>query len=70
VVDDEEIVRESCKRVLTDAGYTVRTAANGREALRVCRDEPFDLQSAESPESGQSLRHHRDGQPPDLILHQ
>lgn len=42
VVDDEEIVRESCKRVLTDAGYTVRTAANGRDALRVCRDEPFD----------------------------
>lgn len=43
VVDDEEIVRDSCKRVLTEAGYTVRTAASGRDALRACRDERFDV---------------------------
>ena len=43
VVDDEEIVRESCRRVLTEAGYAVRTAANGRDALRVCRAEHFDV---------------------------
>ena len=43
VVDDEEIVRDSCQRVLTEAGYTVRTAANGRDALRACRNERFDV---------------------------
>lgn len=43
VVDDEEIVRESCRRALTEAGYTVRTAANGHDALQACRTESFDL---------------------------
>jgi len=43
VVDDEEIVRASCQRVLTEAGYAVRTAASGRDALRACRDEPVDV---------------------------
>jgi DNA-binding NtrC family response regulator len=43
VVDDEEIVRESCRRVLTEAGYAVRTVANGREALNLCRAEQFDV---------------------------
>lgn len=43
VVDDEEIVRQSCERALTDAGYAVRTAGSGREALRACRAEPFDV---------------------------
>ena len=43
VVDDEEIVRESCRRVLTEAGYAVRTVANGRDALRMCRAEHFDV---------------------------
>ena len=43
VVDDEQIVRESCKHVLTDAGYVVRTVANGRDALKACRAESFDM---------------------------
>ncbi len=43
VVDDEEIVRDSCWRVLTDAGYTVRTVSNGRDALRACRSEAIDV---------------------------
>ena len=43
VVDDEEIVRNSCKRALTDAGYAVRTAGSGRDALKLFRDEPFDV---------------------------
>lgn len=43
VVDDEEIVRDSCERVLTDAGYVVRTVGSGRDALLACRDEPFDV---------------------------
>jgi len=43
VVDDEQIVRESCKHVLTDAGYVVRTVASGRDALKACRTESFDM---------------------------
>ena len=43
VVDDEEIVRESCRRSLTDAGYTVRTVESGRAALKACRAESFDV---------------------------
>ena len=47
VVDDEEIVRESYKLALTDAGYDVRTVPNGREAIRACRDEHFDVMLAD-----------------------
>jgi CheY-like chemotaxis protein len=43
VVDDERIVRDSCERVLTDAGYDVHTVATGREALSACRNERFDV---------------------------
>lgn len=43
VVDDEQIVRDSCQRALTDAGYAVKTAASGCDALDACRAEPFDL---------------------------
>jgi DNA-binding NtrC family response regulator len=43
VVDDEEIVRESYRLVLADAGYEVRTVSNGREALQMCRAEHFDV---------------------------
>ena len=43
VVDDEAIVCESYKRVLTDAGYSVCTARSGRDALAACRAEPFDV---------------------------
>jgi len=34
VVDDEDLVRELGKRILSRAGYTVLAAANGREALQ------------------------------------
>ncbi|MHB0958057.1 MAG: response regulator [Pirellulaceae bacterium] len=47
VVDDEEIVRESYKLALTEAGYEVRTVPNGREALRACRSEHFDVMLAD-----------------------
>ena len=43
VVDDEEIVRDSCKRTLTEAGYDVRTVESGHDALKACRAEKFDV---------------------------
>ncbi len=43
VVDDEEIVRESYRLALTDAGYDVQTVPNGRDAVAACRKEHFDV---------------------------
>jgi CheY-like chemotaxis protein len=37
VVDDDPDIREGVSTVLTDDGYTVATAANGREALELLR---------------------------------
>ncbi len=47
VVDDEEIVRESYKLALTDAGYDVCTVSNGRDAIRACRSHHFDVMLAD-----------------------
>ena len=43
VVDDERSMREFLEIMLTKEGYTVQTAANGREALAQARKELFDL---------------------------
>jgi CheY-like chemotaxis protein len=44
VVDDDADIRETLVDVLTDAGYSVRVASNGREALaRLAGDEPPSL---------------------------
>ena len=43
VVDDQEDIREMAQLVLTGAGYEVRTASSGREALRLAREAPFGL---------------------------
>jgi len=43
VVDDERSMREFLEIMLTKEGYTVQTAANGREALGRAEKEPFDL---------------------------
>ncbi len=43
VVDDERSMREFLEIMLTKEGYTVQTAANGREALDRAENEPFDL---------------------------
>jgi DNA-binding NtrC family response regulator len=39
VVDDEPYIRTATQRVLEEHGYTVRTAANGREAIEIFRSE-------------------------------
>lgn len=43
IVDDEPDVRASLRRMLESAGYQVDEAANGKEAMIVCRSRPVDL---------------------------
>jgi DNA-binding NtrC family response regulator len=43
VVDDEEIVRRSYRRLLDEARCSAQTAADGSEALDAMRREPFDV---------------------------
>ena len=43
VIDDEEIIGESCRRVLEPAGYEVDTATSGGEGLQVLRKDAIDL---------------------------
>jgi signal transduction histidine kinase len=43
VVDDERVVRDGCRRVLTGKGYQVLTAEDGKSALGVLGSEPVDL---------------------------
>ncbi len=43
VVDDEMIVRESCKRILEEEGYEAETALSGKEAFEKMKDNPFDV---------------------------
>ncbi len=43
VVDDEEVLRLGCSRVLRSEGYQVATAANGKEALELLASEPVNV---------------------------
>ena len=43
VVDDEKVVREGCKRVLTGKDYHVLTAENGEQAMETLSKEPIDI---------------------------
>jgi DNA-binding NtrC family response regulator len=43
IVDDEEIVRESCLRVLSSEQYSLDTAGDAGSALEKIRNTPFDL---------------------------
>ena len=43
VVDDEPDMLSSCQRLLSRSGYEVKVAQSGREALRILKEEPFDL---------------------------
>lgn len=42
-VDDEQVVCESIRRVLTDEGYEVATSTSSRQGLELLRKERFDL---------------------------
>ena len=43
VVDDEEVIREACQRILRRAGHTVELASNGEQALKLIRQNFYDL---------------------------
>lgn len=43
IVDDEEIVRKSCIRILSPQGYNLVTAKNASEAAKRLQNESFDL---------------------------
>ncbi len=43
VIDDEEVVRISCKRILEPEGYEVQLLAGPEEAFKILGQKPFDL---------------------------
>ena len=43
VIEDEQMVRDVCARILERAGYFVALAENGKEGLRLFNESPFDL---------------------------
>ncbi|MCL5023744.1 MAG: response regulator [Nitrospirae bacterium] len=43
VIDDEEIVRISCRKCLAPEGYEVDLAGSGAEGMRVLAETPYDL---------------------------
>jgi two-component system cell cycle response regulator CpdR len=43
IVDDEPQIRAFLSLTFENAGYTVRTACSGREAVALCSAEPFDV---------------------------
>lgn len=43
VIDDEEIIRKSCEKILLSEGYAVELSESGKKGLKTLRKEPFDL---------------------------
>lgn len=43
LIDDEDLLREGCKRLLEMAGYEVKSSGNPEEGLRWARGETFDI---------------------------
>jgi DNA-binding NtrC family response regulator len=41
VVDDEQVIRDGCRRILAPEGYRVLSAASGAEALDLLAAEPI-----------------------------
>ena len=43
IIDDEEIVRLSCQRILVPEGYEVKSAGSAVEGLAILADGPVDV---------------------------
>jgi len=43
VIDDDEETRNLFSTVLSDAGYLVEAVENGKQAIKMCKNEPFDI---------------------------
>ncbi|MBN1349389.1 response regulator [candidate division KSB1 bacterium] len=43
IVDDERVIQELCSEILTRAGYSVLTADNGMEALKLLQKSQVDI---------------------------
>jgi DNA-binding NtrC family response regulator len=43
IVDDERTIRALLTAAFTNAGYEVRSAASGAEAMKICASERFDV---------------------------
>lgn len=43
VIDDEKLIREGLKEMLTRSGYIVMVACNGKEAKMILNENPQDL---------------------------
>jgi YesN/AraC family two-component response regulator len=43
IIDDEEQIREMLAQMLTREGYEVVNANNGKEGMKVCREQKVDL---------------------------
>jgi DNA-binding NtrC family response regulator len=72
VVDDEEVVRSLCARVLTPLGYGVETAADGSQALAWFEKQTFDLVITDYRMPGElnglELGHTIKGRYPDTLI--
>ncbi len=43
IVDDEEVVRQSCQRILAEKGYSLSEAESGEDALQMLKVQEYDL---------------------------
>ncbi len=43
IIDDEDIVRVSCQRILVPEGYEVKTTKSAADAFRLLAQEPVDV---------------------------
>jgi len=43
IIDDDQAILDSCSQVLLRENYSVKTAENGEEGLRLFKEESFDV---------------------------
>ncbi|MGZ3649480.1 MAG: response regulator transcription factor, partial [Syntrophales bacterium] len=43
IIDDEESLRDGCKQTLERSGYSVLTAAEGVEGIKIAREHKPDI---------------------------